>query len=76
LFRSPGDEKSNLEYQFSSKIHKRTALVIVDVQNDFITGSLNNSRAPAILPKVYQLLDDHEWPFIVASQGKVNAISK
>ncbi|KAM0820257.1 putative Isochorismatase-like protein [Seiridium cardinale] len=53
---------------FSSKIHKKTALVIIDVQNDFITGSLNNSRAPAILPKIYQLLDEHEWPFIVASQ--------
>ena len=29
---------------------------------------MNNTRAPAILPKVYKLLDDHEWPFIVASQ--------
>ncbi|KAF1851833.1 Isochorismatase hydrolase [Cucurbitaria berberidis CBS 394.84] len=53
---------------FSSKLHKRTALVVIDVQNDFINGSLANPRAPAILPKVYQLLDDHEWPFIVASQ--------
>jgi nicotinamidase-related amidase len=54
--------------QFSSKLHKHTALVLIDIQNDFITGSLNNTRAPLILPKVYQLLDDHEWPFIVASQ--------
>ncbi|CAO2651149.1 Nn.00g094460.m01.CDS01 [Neocucurbitaria sp. VM-36] len=53
---------------FSSKLHKNTALVLIDVQNDFIDGSLANPRAPAILPKVYQLLDDHEWPFIVASQ--------
>ncbi|ETS85221.1 hypothetical protein PFICI_03246 [Pestalotiopsis fici W106-1] len=53
---------------FSSRLHKNTALVLIDVQNDFITGSLNNSRAPAILPKIYQLLDDHEWPFIAASQ--------
>jgi nicotinamidase/pyrazinamidase len=42
--------------------------VLIDIQNDFITGSLNNTRAPSILPKVYQLLDDHEWPFIIASQ--------
>jgi nicotinamidase/pyrazinamidase len=41
---------------------------LIDTQNDFINGSLGNSRAPAILPKVYQLLDDHQWPFIVASQ--------
>ncbi|KAF2639388.1 Isochorismatase hydrolase [Massarina eburnea CBS 473.64] len=53
---------------FSAKLHKKTALVLIDIQNDFITGSLNNSRAPSILPKVYQLLDDHEWPFIIASQ--------
>ncbi|KAI0843792.1 Isochorismatase hydrolase [Hypoxylon sp. FL0890] len=53
---------------FSSKLHRKTALAIIDVQNDFITGSLANPRAPVILPKIYQLLDDHEWPFIVASQ--------
>jgi nicotinamidase-related amidase len=49
-------------------LHKRTALVLIDIQNDFITGSLGSPRAPAILPKVYQLLDNHEWPFIAASQ--------
>ncbi|KAF2708495.1 hypothetical protein K504DRAFT_535085 [Pleomassaria siparia CBS 279.74] len=59
---------SALAVPFSSKLHKNTALILIDIQNDFITGSLNNSRAPSILPKVYQLLDDHEWPFIVASQ--------
>ncbi|KAI9727371.1 MAG: hypothetical protein M1834_008442 [Cirrosporium novae-zelandiae] len=52
----------------NSKLHTGTALVIIDTQNDFITGSLNNSRAPAILPKLYRLLDQHEWPFVVASQ--------
>ena len=54
--------------KFSSKVHKRTALVLIDIQNDFINGSLGSPRAPAILPKVYQLLDEHTWPFIVASQ--------
>ncbi|KAF3071094.1 Pyrazinamidase/nicotinamidase [Daldinia childiae] len=53
---------------YSNKLHKNTALVIIDVQNDFINGSLANPRAPAILPKIYQLLDNHEWPFVVASQ--------
>ena len=42
--------------------------MLIDIQNDFITGSLNNTRAPSILPKVYQLLDNHEWPLVVASQ--------
>jgi nicotinamidase/pyrazinamidase len=41
---------------------------LIDNQNDFISGSLGNARAPTILPKVYQLLDDHEWPIIIASQ--------
>ncbi|KAF2005167.1 Isochorismatase hydrolase [Amniculicola lignicola CBS 123094] len=53
---------------FSSALHKKTALVLVDIQNDFITGSLGSPRASSILPKVYQLLDNHDWPFIVASQ--------
>ncbi|KAI2617354.1 Isochorismatase hydrolase [Hypoxylon sp. NC1633] len=53
---------------YSSQLHKKTALAIVDVQNDFITGSLGNTRAPSILPKIYQLLDNHTWPFIAASQ--------
>lgn len=42
--------------------------MLIDVQNDFINGSLANPRAPAILPKLYELLDDHEWPYIAASQ--------
>ncbi|EXJ55482.1 hypothetical protein A1O7_08409 [Cladophialophora yegresii CBS 114405] len=56
------------DLQFSRHLHRNTALVIVDVQNDFIEGSLNNSRAPAILPQLYKLLDEHEWPLIIASQ--------
>lgn len=43
------------------------------MQNDFITGSLANPRAPAILPQIYKLLDNHEWPFIVASQGNTTS---
>lgn len=33
-----------------------------------MNGSLGSPRAPTILPNVYKLLDEHEWPFIVASQ--------
>ncbi|KAJ4991103.1 isochorismatase [Stagonosporopsis vannaccii] len=53
---------------FSSKLHKHTALLLIDIQNDFINGSLGSPRASAILPKVYGLLDDHQWPFIAVSQ--------
>lgn len=53
---------------YSPNLQKGTALVLIDIQNDFINGSLGSPRASAILPKVYKLLDDHEWPFIVASQ--------
>lgn len=41
---------------------------MIDIQNDFINGSLGSPRASAILPKVYELLDNHQWPFIAASQ--------
>ncbi|KAH6679463.1 Isochorismatase-like protein [Halenospora varia] len=59
---------TTLAVPFSMKLHKGTALIIIDTQNDFITGSLPNPRAPSILPKLYALLDNHEWPLIVASQ--------
>ncbi|KAL3420534.1 isochorismatase [Phlyctema vagabunda] len=59
---------SAIAVPFSNKVHRNTALVVIDVQNDFITGSLANSRAPAILPRIYKLLDQHEWPIIIASQ--------
>ncbi|KAH9905825.1 Isochorismatase hydrolase [Xylariomycetidae sp. FL2044] len=53
---------------FSSSLHKKTALVIIDMQNDFLTGSLANPRAEPIIPNIYKLLDEHDWPLIVASQ--------
>ncbi|KAF1978164.1 Isochorismatase hydrolase [Bimuria novae-zelandiae CBS 107.79] len=53
---------------YSPHLHKSVALVLIDIQNDFIDGSLGSPRASAILPKVYKLLEDHEWPFIAASQ--------
>lgn len=59
---------TDLYFKFSSKLHRNTALVLIDIQNDFINGSLRNPRAPAILPKVYDLLDSHQWRFIAASQ--------
>jgi nicotinamidase-related amidase len=45
-----------------------SALLIVDVQHDFISGSLAVPDAPAILPVIYDLLDNHEWDLVVATQ--------
>lgn len=56
-------------FRFSKNTHRSTALVLIDTQNDFINGSLRNPRAPAILPKFYDLLDTHQLPFIAASQS-------
>lgn len=50
--------------QYSTSLHEGIALVLIDIQNDFTNGPLANPRAP----KVYKLLDDHEWPLVVASQ--------
>ncbi|KAJ9114263.1 hypothetical protein QFC22_005715 [Naganishia vaughanmartiniae] len=43
--------------------HEPTALIIVDVQNDFLppTGSLAVPDGREILPPIYKLLSDEEW---------------
>lgn len=40
-------------------------LVIVDMQNDFITGSLANKDAEAIVPKIVKFLKEWDWDVIV-----------
>lgn len=54
---------------FSQTRMKDTALLLIDIQNDFINGSLGSPRAYNIFPTVYNLLDNHEFGLIVASQG-------
>ncbi|EIN14268.1 Isochorismatase hydrolase [Punctularia strigosozonata HHB-11173 SS5] len=44
------------------------ALIVVDVQYDFISGSLAVKGAEDILPVIYDLLDKHDWDLVVASQ--------
>ena len=36
-------------------------LVVVDVQNDFVTGSLGSKEAEAILPRVNELINSDEF---------------
>lgn len=47
---------------------KPAALLIVDVQNDFISGSLAVKDAQSILPAVVKLAEAEGWDMIVASQ--------
>jgi nicotinamidase-related amidase len=49
-------------------MHVMSALLLVDVQHDFISGSLAVPNASDILPTVYDLLDNHAWDLVVASQ--------
>lgn len=44
------------------------ALIIVDVQYDFIDGSLAVGGAHEILPVVHDLLEKPDWDLVVASQ--------
>jgi nicotinamidase-related amidase len=45
-----------------------SALIVVDCQHDFISGSLAVEDAPAVLPVIYDLLDNHTWDVVVATQ--------
>lgn len=49
----------------------RTALIVVDVQNDFLpSGSLAVPDGDAIKPVISQLLDpeSYQWDIVIASQ--------
>ena len=37
------------------------ALIVVDMQNDFLTGSLANPDAVAIIPKIKELIKSKEY---------------
>lgn len=44
------------------------ALIVVDMQNDFLTGSLANPDAVAIIPKIKELIKSKEYDTIVFTQ--------
>lgn len=43
----------------------KKSLVIIDMQNDFITGSLGSPEAQAIVPKVKDLLNKHDYDKLI-----------
>lgn len=42
-------------------------LVVVDAQNDFITGSLANPVANKRVPNICKLIEEHDWDLIVTT---------
>lgn len=43
-------------------------LVIIDAQNDFITGALANKEAQVAVPKIIELIKSQKWDAIIATQ--------
>lgn len=43
------------------------ALIIVDMQNDFVTGSLANPSAQEIVPKIVDLIKSKEYDFVLTT---------
>lgn len=48
-------------------MEKHNVLVVVDAQNDFITGSLANPVANERVPNICKLIEDHDWDLIVTT---------
>lgn len=46
---------------------RHNVLVVVDAQNDFITGSLANPVANERVPNICKLIEDHDWDLIVTT---------
>ena len=49
-------EENRLEQEWS-EMETRDLLVVIDMQNDFITGPLGTAEAHAIVPKVKAKID-------------------
>lgn len=45
-----------------------SALVIVDVQNDFISGSLPVPNGSEVIPKINELIKSRRWDIIIATK--------
>ena len=47
----------------------RNAILLVDIQYDFISGALAVAEAEQILGPTHDLLDKHKWDLVIASQA-------
>lgn len=43
-------------------------LIVIDMQNDFLTGSLANPDALALVPKIKNLMERADWSSIIMTQ--------
>lgn len=46
-----------MEYKAGGKEKMKELLIVVDMQNDFVTGVLGSAEARAVLPKLKQKID-------------------
>ena len=53
-----------------------SALLLVDVQYDFISGSLAVPGAAEVLAPTYHLLDAHPWDLVLASQACQSTLTR
>jgi nicotinamidase-related amidase len=51
-------ENNNIANNIQTKNHKRPAILVIDMQNDFVKGKLKCDRADKIVLKIKQLLDN------------------
>lgn len=56
---------------------KKDILIIIDAQNDFITGALGSVEADNTVPKIVDLIKSKEWDyiFLTADTHNINAYS-
>lgn len=47
----------------------KSAILLVDIQYDFISGSLAVPEADQTLGSTYTLLDNYSWDLVLASQA-------
>lgn len=50
---------------------KKKVLIVVDVQNDFVTGSLGTPEAQAIIPNVKEKFDEYKnnGDYVILTKG-------
>lgn len=55
-------------------MNKKKLLIVIDAQNDFITGALRNEDAIRTLPNLVKLIEDHDGPVIATHDTHFNKI--
>lgn len=67
LMHSPSRPANQASTAKRTAMGDKTALIVVDVQADFVSGSLAVPRGAEVVPVIKRLLE-HDWDVVVASQ--------